>query len=245
MTRMAVIPVRMDSSRLPGKALRPILGEPMLGRLIERVRRSEALDDVLIATTTLPSDDALEALADELGVRCFRGDPEDVLGRIHSAVEAHDVHQVVELMGDSPLVHSALIEDTITLYERGSFDYVTSRTATVHIGPGRPTHGFPVGLWVQVFDAEFLARCHAEASDPFFREHSTSFMFKHPNRWSIGYFDPKGSWSPLDRPELFWAVNTAEQFAQITAIFEACYPDDSNFHPERALERIPRDEAQI
>jgi len=241
---MAVIPARMDSSRLPGKALRPILGEPMLGRLIERVRRSESLDDVLIATTTLSPDDALEALADELGVKCFRGDPDDVLGRIHGAVEAHGIDQVVELMGDSPLVHSALLDETVALYERGSYDYVTSRTATVHVGEGAPEHGFPVGLWVQVFDADFLARCHAEASDPFFREHSTSFMFKHPDRWSIGYFDPTGPWSALDRPELFWAVNTAAQFAQITAIFEACYPDDPDFHPERALEVIQRDEAQ-
>ena len=82
MKTTAVIAVRMGSSRLPGKALMDIHGASMLERLVQRVQRAEAVDEVMLATTSLPDDDRLEALAKDLGLKCFRGSENDVLERI-------------------------------------------------------------------------------------------------------------------------------------------------------------------
>ena len=86
MKTTAVIAVRTGSSRLPDKALLPIMGESMMGRMIERIQHAPSIDEVMIATTELPGDDRLEAMARRLGVECYRGSTDDVLDRIAKAV---------------------------------------------------------------------------------------------------------------------------------------------------------------
>ena len=59
---VAIIQARMGSSRLPGKVLLDLAGEPMLARVVNRVRRAQSLDEVVIATTTETADDPLVTL---------------------------------------------------------------------------------------------------------------------------------------------------------------------------------------
>ncbi|HEV7603962.1 MAG TPA: hypothetical protein VGO15_03290, partial [Candidatus Limnocylindrales bacterium] len=85
MTVLCVLQARVSSVRLPGKVLKPILGEPMLARQVERVRRATRIDALTIATSTEPSDDAIAALCARIEVDCYRGSLDDVLDRFHAA----------------------------------------------------------------------------------------------------------------------------------------------------------------
>src|SRR4051794_26784111 len=87
---VATIEARMTSSRLPGKVLLPVLDKPLLELMVERVRRAERIDEIVIATTEDPSSQPLQELADRLGIGCFRGSEEDVLGRVLGAAQAYD-----------------------------------------------------------------------------------------------------------------------------------------------------------
>ncbi|MGZ5994051.1 MAG: cytidylyltransferase domain-containing protein, partial [Caulobacteraceae bacterium] len=78
---LAILQARMSSSRLPGKVLAPVLGEPMIGRQIERLRRAKRIDKLMVATSTDPSDDLVAAYCSKLGVEVFRGSLNDVLER--------------------------------------------------------------------------------------------------------------------------------------------------------------------
>jgi len=91
----------------------PILGEPMVGRLLDRVLQAKSIDQVVIATTELSEDDPLVELAEARSVRCYRGDSADVLARIHAAMVAFGADPVVEILGDNPLIHSDLIDDVM------------------------------------------------------------------------------------------------------------------------------------
>ena len=96
----ATIQARMGSSRLPGKVLKPIMGRPMLALQIERIQRSMLIDEVVVATSVRADDDAIERLTEDLGVACFRGSEDDVLGRVLGALNAFEIDLHVEFMGD-------------------------------------------------------------------------------------------------------------------------------------------------
>src|SRR5581483_9262242 len=100
----------MSSSRLPGKALLPILGQPMLGRQIDRIRRARGLDAIVVATSADATDDPIAALCAAAGVRCVRGSLDDVLDRFHLAIAGSDARTIVRLTGDCPFADPTVID---------------------------------------------------------------------------------------------------------------------------------------
>lgn len=235
MKTVALIAVRLGSSRLPGKATMPIVGKPMIEHMVERIRRSRHINEIIIATTRLESDDELQATADRLGISCYRGEVNDVLGRLNSAVEQADADLVVEILGDNPLVHSDLIDDVVDFYHMAGVDYAANVTTEYpHAGPEYAK--FPVGIRVQVFTPEILAECDRLVTKEEHREHSTSFIYEHPEIFKLAYFEAKGKWNDLHRSDLTFAVNYRENFELVEYIFEKCYPKNENFSLQAALE---------
>lgn len=231
----AVIVARMGSSRLPGKVLRTILGKPMMEHMVERVARTRGIGPIILATSRAPEDDPLEQLARRLGIDCYRGSPDDVLGRVKEAVEAARCDIAVELLGDNPLVHSDLIEDVIAFCDPSRFDYVANVTTEYPHAPDGLAR-FPVGIRIQAYSPETIFKCARLAKEARHREHSTSYIYEHPKIFRLGYFEALGKWAPLKRPELTFAVNYRENFDLISAVFEQAYSKDSNFPLSRALE---------
>ncbi len=231
----ALLVARMGSSRLPGKTMRPILGKPMIERMIERVVAARSIRQTVIATTHRLEDDPLAALADRLGIGCYRGSAEDVLARICGAMKAFRADPVVELLGDNPLVHSALIDDVVAFYRAGSFDYAVNVT-TEYPNAGLEVAKFPVGIRVQVVSPSALASCQKLATTAYHREHSTSYIIENPEAFKVGYFQAKGRWAALNRPELTFAVNYRQNFDFVSRIFERCSVTNAHFTLSDALE---------
>lgn len=228
MKTIGILAVRTGSSRLPAKALMPILGKPMLERMIERVGRAESIDEIVVATTHLSEDDRVEKLAEQLGASCFRGSVDDVLDRMAGAVAASGCDRVVELLGDNPLVHADLIDQVARFFDQGGFDYavnVTNEQPNAASGVAK----FPIGIRVEVYKPEVIVRCAEEATSPPNREHSTSYIGEHPEVFKLGHFEAKDDWAPLHRPDWTFAVNYQQNFDLVRDIFEACYPEHENF----------------
>src|ERR1700761_1949451 len=126
MKTIATIEARMNSSRLPGKVMLPILGKPALQLLVERLQRSSSLDGIVIATTTHPADAVLERLAAKLGVGCFRGSEEDVLERVLLTAQSAQADVIVEITGDCPLMDPAMVDAVVASHRTGKLDYVSN-----------------------------------------------------------------------------------------------------------------------
>ena len=205
-----------------------ILGKPMVERLVERVSRADRVERVVLAAPDRSEDDALADLAAACGIECFRGSSEDVLDRLANAAAAFRGDPVLELLGDNPLVHSALINDVVDFFHNGGFDYVSSATTEFpHAGTEVPK--FPIGVRVEAMRLETLQRAAQSATDPRLRDHSTAFLYENPDQFKVGYFPAAGDWQEVNRPELTFAVNYRENFELISQIFELCYPDDEDF----------------
>ncbi|NLT23684.1 MAG: NTP transferase domain-containing protein [Syntrophorhabdus sp.] len=216
MKRIAIIEARMKSSRLPGKVLKPILGRPMLEMLVERIKRSRCLDQVVIATTVSGSDDPIVELAEKLGVGCFRGSEEDVLDRVLSAAHEYNADVIVEITGDCPLIESKKIDDMLKAYHYLDHDFMANRL----------DGSYPPGLGLRIFRRQTLERVDSLTKDPVDREHVTLYVWEHPESFSIYHFQ-----NNLDRR--YWdirlTVDNDEDFLLIERIFEELYPIEPDF----------------
>src|SRR5438067_2111172 len=166
---VAIVQARMGSSRLPGKVLRDIHGEPMLYRVLSRIRRAVHLDDVLVATTSRREDDCISRLASAWGFRAFRGSEEDVLDRYYKAARFSGAELVVRITADCPLAAPELIDQAIEEMLSSHADYVSN---------SRPYSTYPEGLDVEVIRFEALERAWREAAQISEREHVTPYIWK-------------------------------------------------------------------
>jgi len=125
MTTAVFIPVRLDSTRLPQKALREIAGKPALQYLIERLKLAQSPDLIVICTTTEPGDAPLQSLADAAGVELFRGDKDDLLARFHAAAEHYQVGLIINVDGDDLLVDPEQVDAVAQLLKDSGADFIT------------------------------------------------------------------------------------------------------------------------
>lgn len=239
----AFIVSRLSSTRLPQKALMEILGKPMIERLIGRVRRARSIDKVVVATSREPSDDPLEALAARIGVACHRGSLPDIMERVRGAAEANSCDTIVEILGDNPLVHGELIDDVVSLCQKGGYDYCASVTREYpEAEAGRKL--FALGIRVQVYSLD-VARRHKDY--PGYLEAgekgSTAYIYEHPQAFRLGFLEATGRWASLSRPDLNFAVNYRKNFEMVSRIFERLHSQDPDFPLQKVIELYDRDKA--
>ena len=206
---LAILQARFSSSRLPGKVLKPLLGQPMLGRQIERLGRCKGFDKLTVATSTDRSDDAIEQFCRQTGLACFRGSLNDVLDRFYQAALPYAPEHVVRLTGDCPLIDPELVDRIVEFHLARGDDY-TSNTID-------PT--FPDGLDVEVFRFEALRLAWQEAVLPSAREHVTIHLYTHPDTFRLGIYR-----SATDLSNLRWTVDEVDDFAMVETVYSALYP---------------------
>jgi glutamate-1-semialdehyde 2,1-aminomutase len=222
---VAILQARISSSRLPGKVLKPILGRPMLALQIERIRRSKGIDQLVVATSQDPQDDALEALCRELGVECYRGSLEDVLDRFYRAAEAHNPDLVVRLTGDCPLFDPEVLDRVIAEHLASGKDYTSNALP--------PT--FPDGLDCEVFSFRCLEAAWREATQPSQREHVTPFINRQGHRFKLG-----NTVNSTDLSGLRWTVDNAPDFEFVCRVYESLYPGKPDFGMQDVLNLLAK-----
>lgn len=220
---IATIEARMTSTRLPGKVLLPLAGKPALERLIERLQRSEYLDEIVVATTINKADDPIVELANKMRVKHFRGSEADVLGRVLGAARSVDADIIVEVTGDCPLVDWRLIDKGIEEFFRQKADYASNL-----INPS-----FPIGFDVQVFPTAVLAEVDKLTQDPIDRTHVSYYIYNHPEKYKLHNWqaDAKYRW-----PDLRVTLDEKEDYELLNIVFEKLLPRNEDFSAEEVIE---------
>jgi len=241
MTTGAFIIARLSSKRLPKKNILPILGKPMIELMVERVKASKFIDKIIIATSTDSTDDPLEEVANKLGIECYRGSLNNIMERVYNAAKYYNCDNIVELLGDNPLVHSELIDDVISFYINGKYDYAATVTKEYPVSDKKFCL-FSVGVRVQVYSID-AARRYSEYLEYMGNDvkGSTAYIFEHPEAFKIGYFEAKDKWGFMNRPDLTFAVNYRKNFNMIRIIFEKNYDEDRNFSLKKVYEQLDRE----
>lgn len=215
----AVIQARMGSTRLPGKTLREICGKPLLEHLVERVKASKFVEDVIIATTPEARDDVLVEFARGRGLRWCRGSEDDVLDRYYQAARQFGVETIVRVTPDCPLMDPRLLDTMIEVYRSGRYDYVANAFPRT----------YPDGLDVEVFSLAALEQAWREARLASEREHVTPYLR------TSGRFRVFNVENAVDLSHLKWSVDTAADLEFVRAVFEKLYDRGKVFHLDEVL----------
>ncbi len=207
MKKVAIIQARMGSTRLPKKMLLDLAGQPVIGRVFERVAKAPQVDEAWLATTNRPADDQLAAWAEKHQVNCFRGSEDDVLDRYFQTAKAARADVIIRITGDCPLMDPLAIDSVAKAFLAGDCDYACNAQP--------PT--WPDGLDAEAFLFWVLKKAWQEAKLRSEREHATAYIWKHPEIFKIK--------NVAHRPDLSrhrWTLDTREDYEFIKHIYEEC-----------------------
>jgi len=234
-----IIAARMGSSRFKGKTLSNLYGKPMLGQLIERIRKSKYAQNITVATTYLDIDDEIEKYCGKLNCDVYRGEVDDVLRRLCGAAKHSGYDIVIEILGDNPLVHSDIIDTVVDLFLMGEYDYVSNLTPEYPKADNLLAQ-FPIGVRVQVFGLETLLKCEKMAFKDKHREHSTSLIAENPELFKTGFVTADGVFDSCEKPEWTFAVNVPKNLELINQIYASLYHVDENFKLKDVIELLSK-----
>lgn len=172
----AIVQVRMGSTRLSGKAMKSIEGQPMLWHIVQRLRKSKLIDEIIIATTNKKTDQVIIDLAQQLRLNTYAGSEEDVLDRYYQAAKKYKIDIVVRITSDCPLIDPQIVDRVIATYlmHKNNLDYVNQ---------GKD---YPSGCAAsEVFPFKVLEKVWREAKSPYEREHVTPYIYRNPQLFRI------------------------------------------------------------
>lgn len=221
---LGILQARMTSSRLPGKVLEPILGVPMIGRQIERLRRASTLDGLVVATSEDPSDDELVSYVSSLDVPVVRGSLDDVLGRFITVLDEFSPEVVVRLTADCPLASPDIVDLVVGAFGP-DVDYVSNTL--------EPT--WPDGVDVEVVRASALRWLAAHSDDVHEHEHVTLGVYRRPDRFRCANVA-----GDIDLSSLRWTVDNADDLAFVREIYGELLPINPEFDIDDVLDLLRR-----
>ena len=215
---VATIECRMGSSRLPGKVMMEAVdGISFLELIARRVSKCSLIDEIVLATTENALDDAIEELSNKIGVKCFRGSEEDVLGRVLGAAKSVDADIIVELHGDCPFVDPDIISQVVTLYLNNQCDYAKNFEPSSYLD----------GLDVQAFSVDLLDEANRLGLTQEDREHVSWYFRKRPDVYKhLTILAPES----LRFPNIRLTLDTAEDLIFIKTILPKLYAKNENFN---------------
>lgn len=216
---VATIEGRMTSSRLPGKIMMPLAGRPVMAHMIERHKRSTLTDEVVVATTTNATDDTVVALCEKIGCAYFRGSEEDCLSRIVEAGKEHGADILVQGFADSPLFDWRYVDRCITLLSENDADCASNEF----------TKTFPIGLGVRAYKFSALQDAERNDTELPYREHAGYSIRTHPDRFKHASWEARGD---MRWPELRLTLDTPEDYAVISVVYDMLYPKNPDFSTE-------------
>ena len=213
---VAAVQVRMNSMRLPGKALAEVVGRPMLWHIVNRLRFARRLDQVIIATSDEQTDAPIRVFADQHRIPCVAGSERDVIDRLCRSARHFGADVLVRITGDCPLVDPHVVDDMIAVYlaHTDQVDYVTNTLP--------PT--YPDGLDAEVYPMATLERLWRELNESFWREWFVGYLTEHQETFRV-----LNVAHSVDLSALRWTVDYEEDLVFVRKVYERLYREDEFF----------------
>jgi spore coat polysaccharide biosynthesis protein SpsF len=166
----------MGSTRFPGKVMVELNdNHNVLDYVINQLRFSKSIKNLIIATTFLEEDDIIVEYAKKNNLEYFRGEPLDVLDRYYQCAKKFSLETIVRMTSDSPFLDPLIVDKTVNKFQEGDFDFVSNNLIRT----------FPIGIDTEVFSFKTLEQAWKEAKLPSEREHVTTFIKKNKEVFKI------------------------------------------------------------
>lgn len=223
MRLISIIQARMGSTRLPGKVLHKLEDKTVLEHVVRRVKSSDLVDDVVVATTIDKKDLQIVGLCANLGISVYCGSEDDVLDRYYQAAKLFKADNVVRITSDCPVIDPTVITEVITLHLKNNADY----TSNVFL------ETYPDGQDVEVFTFTSLKNAWKNAELLSEREHVTPFIRNHPDFFKHASLEYKENLSKKR-----WTLDNAEDLKFLEQVYKYLYLKDPLFGMDDVLSLI-------
>jgi len=222
MTRIVgVLQARMGSSRLPGKALRPLAGKPLVWHIIDRMRRTGVCEELVLATTTDPRNEPLIAFAKEEGLAVVCAEIEDDLAhRIALAVKATGADYILKTAGDCPLIDPEVMAGMVRRGVEEAADFCSNRVRW----------SYPLGLSCDVVSARSVLWCEQNLTSKEDRELFALYIRDHGERFKVISHEHDTILSAHG-----WTVDTPADYEFVGNIFDGLYREGECFSLDDTL----------
>lgn len=217
--------MRIGSTRLQKKMLKSIVGKPMLWHFMNRVKKAKLIDEIIIATTTKDEDDAIVKLANDNGLKYYRGSTDDVLDRFYQTATKFKVESIVRVTPDCPLIDPEVVDKVIKYFLDGDFDYVSNIVKRT----------YPDGFDTEVFSYGALKKAWNKARLASEKEHVTPYIWKHPEMFRIGSVEHE-----RDLSHMRWCVDTDRDLKFVREIYKRLHKEGRIFLMKDILELLKK-----
>lgn len=208
MRLISIIQARMGSTRLSGKVLHKLEDKTVLEHVVRRVKSSELVDDVVVATTIDKKDLQIVELCASLGISVYCGSEDDVLDRYYQAAKLFKADNVVRITSDCPVIDPKVINEVITLHLKTNADYTSNVLQET----------FPDGEDVEVFTFTSLRNAWMNSKLLSEREHVTPFIRNHPELFKHASLQYKENLS-----QKRWTLDNAEDLEFLRQVYKHLY----------------------
>ena len=208
-----VLQARTGSTRLPGKMTMPFYNNQcMLEVILEGIAQRFSREEIYLATTTSPADDALVHIAGKSGVHCFRGSENDVLQRFIDCSEHFELDVSVRICADNPFIQGEYMDQLIQDFQHAPSDY-----SSFAFPDGTPIIRSHIGFFTEIVSTAALKKAAAETSDPFYHEHVTNFIYGNADRYNVRLLPLPLHLQP--RTDIRLTIDTADDFEMASALY--------------------------
>ncbi len=197
----------------------------MLFHVIQRVKKSKLIEDIVVATTKKKEDLEIVKIAKKCGVRDFRGSEDDVLDRFYQAAKVAKAESIVRITADCPLIDPVVVDKVIEHFLSGCYDYASNTLKRT----------YPDGLDTEVFTYKVLERAWKNAKWASEREHVTPYIIKHPEMFRLGNVE-----NEKDLSYMRWCVDTERDLKFVRAVYRHLYKKKKVFLMDDILKLLER-----
>lgn len=220
MNVLAIIQARTGSSRLPGKVLMKLKDKTVLEHVIDRVKKSKMIDEVIVATTMNITDLGIVQLCVDKKTRVFCGSESDVLDRFFQAAKILQPEHIVRITADCPLIDPKLIDKVVEAHLKSKASYTSNVLGET----------YPDGQDIEIFSFDALKQAWKDSVIMSAREHVTQHIRNHPTEFKIVNIE-----SEINLSKKRWTLDNAEDFKFITAVYDGLYEKNPFFGLEETL----------
>lgn len=204
MNIIAIVQARMGSTRLPGKVMLDVGGQPVLARVVTRLRRARNLSAVVVATVAQPASQPIIELCHDLQVPTFSGSELNVLDRYYQAAQHVRAHVILRIMSDCPVIDPNLVDECIRTFQDDNVDYASNTIVRT----------YPRGLDTEIMTFAALERAWQSSVQHYERVHVTPYIYEHPDIFRVRFIT-----NPTDVSHYRWTIDTPDDLKLLRAIY--------------------------
>ncbi|MFH1772647.1 MAG: glycosyltransferase family protein [Candidatus Omnitrophota bacterium] len=219
----AIVQARMASIRLPGKVLMDIKGVPMLMHIINRLKFSRLIDEVIVATSTNKKDSEIEEFCRKFQTTCYRGSEDNIAERIAVSFKQCSCDAGLRVWGDCPLIDPFVIDEGIEMFVKEGADYLSNFF---------PEKSYPYGLDFEIYSGRLFKDLEKEEKSDFFKEFPFEFVWENKVKYKT--VNLKNKENLLE--EASFTVDYPQDLELMKKIYEELYSDSSIFTYKEAIE---------